>query len=191
MSARSRTAAERLTNLHDRLAADLLRYFVRRTEQPADAADLLGEVFLVAWRRIRHIPADDDEARLWIYGVAHRVHLNWLRGRRRAIRLAEPLRAELLRSAALSSRDEDLEVHQAVASLPPDQRELIRLVYWDGFPVPVAAGVLRIPTSTARGRLERAKRRLRSQLEEPSENRPPRAVTGPRGRPTTTDEVTA
>ena len=47
----------------------VLAYALRRTAQPADAADVLAEVFLVAWRRLDDVPAG-AEARLWLYGVA-------------------------------------------------------------------------------------------------------------------------
>ncbi|SIO08292.1 RNA polymerase sigma factor [Agromyces cerinus] len=165
MKARRRDERDRrLTRLHESLAPELLRYFVRRTTEPADAADLLAEAFLVAWRRIRDLPVDDHEAKLWMYGVAGRVHGNWIRGRRRAERLAAPLRAQLMLSAVPPADDEALDVRAAVAVLPNDQRELIMLVYWDGMPVPDAATALGIPITTARGRMHRAKRALRGVL---------------------------
>jgi RNA polymerase sigma-70 factor (ECF subfamily) len=156
--------ARRLTLLHEHLAPELLRYFVRRTREPADAADLLADAFLIAWRRRRDLPVDDHEAKLWMYGVASRVHSNWLRGRRRAARLAGPLRAQLEQAVAPHVDDDALDVRRAVSSLPLDLRELIMLVYWDGLPVPDAALALGIPLTTARGRIHRAKRALRGAL---------------------------
>lgn len=161
--------AHRLTGLHEVLAPELLRYFLRRTDQPADAADLLAETFLVAWRRIRVLPTDDHDARLWMFGVANRVHRNWLRGRRRAQRLARPLR-ELLEHTVAGLDDSALDVRTAVATLPAGQRELLMLVYWDGLPVPDAAIALGIPTTTARGRIHRAKRALRGILADTDTN---------------------
>ncbi|KRC62194.1 hypothetical protein ASE14_13840 [Agromyces sp. Root81] len=153
-----------MTLLHETIAPELLRYFLRRTTEPADAADLLAEAFLVAWRRIRDLPTDDHEAKLWMYGVAGRVHGNWVRGRRRAERLAAPLRAQLQNAVVPPVDDEALDVRAAVAALPNDQRELIMLVYWDGLPVPDAAAALSISLTTARGRVHRAKRVLRGAL---------------------------
>lgn len=57
----------------------LLAYALRRVAHPEDAADVVAETFLVAWRRRHDIPAD-DEARLWLYGVARRVLANHHRG---------------------------------------------------------------------------------------------------------------
>jgi DNA-directed RNA polymerase specialized sigma24 family protein len=45
----------------------LLGYALRRTDSTDDAADVLAETFLTAWRRIDEIPPD-PQARLWLYG---------------------------------------------------------------------------------------------------------------------------
>src|SRR3954470_22627326 len=72
----------------------LLRYLVRRSASVEDAADLLAEVYLVAWRRIDDVPPG-DEARLWLFGVARRTLANQHRGERRETELAAALAAAL------------------------------------------------------------------------------------------------
>src|ERR1700734_3592339 len=72
----------------------VLGYVLRRTDSPDDAADVIAETFLTAWRRLDDIPAG-DQARLWLYGVARRVLANHHRGERRRSALAERLRADL------------------------------------------------------------------------------------------------
>src|SRR5580692_1766293 len=73
----------------------ILCYVPRRTENPDDAADVIAETFLTAWRRLDAVPPG-DEARLWLYGVARRVLANYRRGERRRAVLADRLRAELV-----------------------------------------------------------------------------------------------
>ena len=75
----------RFQRLYGRYHPDVLAYFARRIgrDQAPDAAD---EVFTVAWRRIDVVPPD-DEAILWLYGVAHGVLRNRNRGTRRLDRL--------------------------------------------------------------------------------------------------------
>nr|MDQ6949985.1 RNA polymerase subunit sigma-24 [Actinomycetota bacterium] len=58
--------ANRFEALFEAHHQDVLAYLLRRTEQPADAADVLAEVFLIAWRRKEHVPVG-EEARLWLY----------------------------------------------------------------------------------------------------------------------------
>jgi len=48
---------------------------LRRTLAPEDAADVVSETFLTAWRRLDDMPSD-DESLLWLYGVAHRVRFH-------------------------------------------------------------------------------------------------------------------
>jgi Sigma-70 region 2 len=49
--------------------AAILGYARRRTGNADDAADVIAETFLTAWRRIDHIPAG-EAACPWLYGVA-------------------------------------------------------------------------------------------------------------------------
>jgi DNA-directed RNA polymerase specialized sigma24 family protein len=71
----------------------ILAYALRRTETRDDAADVVAEIFLTAWRRQDQAP-DGPAARLWLYGIARRVLANHLRGRRRHERLSARLLAE-------------------------------------------------------------------------------------------------
>lgn len=145
-------------------AADLLRYLERRLG-PDDAADALGDVLLVAWRRVSDLPANGTEARLWLFGIARNTVLNSRRGRVRRDGLA----ARAGRHAAGETQpgaDHGLEVRDAIARLEPDLAELVRLVHWDGFSLAEAARVLEIPASTASSRYHRARELLRAALTE-------------------------
>ena len=53
----------------------ILAYALRRVEDQEDAADVVAETFLVAWRRLGEVPIGDG-ARLWLYAVARRVIAN-------------------------------------------------------------------------------------------------------------------
>src|SRR5690242_18170572 len=76
----------------------VLAYALRRVGDREDAADVVAETFLVAWRRLGEVPAG-AESRLWLYGVTRRVIANLQRTERRrtrlGLRLAESLRTEL------------------------------------------------------------------------------------------------
>jgi RNA polymerase sigma-70 factor (ECF subfamily) len=133
-------------------------------DSSADAADLLGDTLLVAWRRVRDIPTDPQRARMWLFVVARNVLANADRGRRRRERLAAKLGEELL-ARPLPPPDEDaLAVREAVAALPPDLRELVRLVHWDGFSLAEAAKLTGTSASTARTRYSRARSLLAESL---------------------------
>jgi len=155
-----------LERLHHKTAAALLDYFSRRVDTGDDAADLLSETFLVAWRQSAKVPAAEDEARMWMFGVARRVLANWKRGRRRRIALTDSLKESIARSPSNFDvpDDKSADVRAAVHALPASQRELIMLVYWDGFSIVEAGNILGLSESTARGRYQRARQRLSETL---------------------------
>jgi RNA polymerase sigma-70 factor (ECF subfamily) len=92
-------AEARFSRLYRDHEREILRYALRRSPEPQDAADVVAETFLVAWRRLGEVPAG-GEARLWLYATARRVLANHKRGSVRRTRLAERLRE----SCAGSSR---------------------------------------------------------------------------------------
>lgn len=144
-------------------AADILAFFERRVVPREDAADLLAETMIVAWRKAAELPADDEGVRRWLFGVARNVLLNADRAARRRHRLANRVR-EILANVEAPAADEGNEVRDAIARLNPDLAEVVRLVHWDGLSLVEAAEILDIPASTARGRYQRAKAELREAL---------------------------
>ncbi|GIF66315.1 hypothetical protein Ais01nite_43500 [Asanoa ishikariensis] len=92
VSGAAETQFTRLMTEHGRA---VLGYLTRRTEPVQDAADLMAEVFVVAWRRLDAVPAEPLQARAWLLGTARGVLANH---RRRAVRrsqLADRLRQYL------------------------------------------------------------------------------------------------
>jgi RNA polymerase sigma-70 factor (ECF subfamily) len=137
--------------------APLLAYLTRRAPSE-DAADLLAEVYLIAWRRRADLPPG-EERRLWLYGVARRL-------------LAEHHRSVLQRVDAEGAGDTDTPerpteddrrgeaVRWALESLSDVDRELVTLTTWERLSPADAARVVGITAGTARVRLHRARARL-------------------------------
>lgn len=155
---------ERFGRLFETTHRALLGYALRRVVDPADAADVVAETFLVAWRRIDEVPRGED-ARPWLFGVARRVLANWHRGERRRLALADRLRESLVEAAP--APDERLgDVERALAGLAPDDREILRLTAWEELARDEIAVVLGISRGAVRVRLHRARRRLAERMAE-------------------------
>lgn len=152
----------RFTALFESTHRALLAYAVRRVTEPADAADVVAESFLVAWRRIDDVPGGDD-ARPWMFGVARRVLANARRGDRRRLALADRLRDHLT-DVVPPPDDPGSDVEQALARLSDEDQELLRLVAWEELGREEIAVVLGISRTAVRVRLHRARRRLADQL---------------------------
>jgi RNA polymerase sigma factor (sigma-70 family) len=145
----------------------LLGYALRRVDQPEDAADVVAETMLVAWRRQADVPAG-AEARLWLFGVARRVLANHRRGFVRRRQLGDRLRAEL-RNLSVSDHGATVEaslmVRAALDKMSQVEREVLELTAWEGLEPREIAVVLSISPGTVRSRLHRARRRFGHILE--------------------------
>ena len=163
-----REREERFQEIYDAAYVDLLR-FVRRRVHPTHAEDVVGEVMLVAWRRLDDVPADLSAARAWLFGVARKVLQNTRRRDDRhegiAVRLTEGRH-----SLADADQHPDLVAHRvdlaaAWPLLSALHQEAIALSVLDGLTAPEAAAVLGISSTAFRLRLSRARRTLRRQVD--------------------------
>lgn len=161
---RAEASFEALYAAHGR---DVLAYAVRRAPNAQDAADVVADTFLVAWRRLGEVPPA-GEARLWLYGVARRVMANQRRSERRRERLSDRLRQELpdaLDGLAAPPPPEGAGVRAALTELRAEDQEILRLCGWEELTPREIAKVLGISHVAVRSRLHRARRRLSDALE--------------------------
>ena len=135
-------------------------YAARRLGWDA-AADATAEVFTVAWRRIRSVP-DEPEALPWLYGVARRVVANHQRARDRKDRLEARALAEPERRFESDLADFDA----LLAALRDSDREVLRLVAWEGLGPQALAKTLGCSRNAAVVRLHRARARLSAAWDE-------------------------
>lgn len=139
-----------------RLVEPLRRYLARRTD-PATAEDVLAETLLVCWRRAEDLP---EEPLPWVYGVAR----NCLRNAERAARRQERVAARIMAQPADPGPPEDPALDEALATLRPEEAELLRLWAWEQLAPGEIAVVLGISPNAASTRLTRAKKKLADRL---------------------------
>ncbi|GGD08662.1 RNA polymerase sigma factor [Nocardioides daphniae] len=148
-------------------ADDLLGYFERRRTHPReDAADLLAETMLQAWRRVDAMPEAPERRRMWLFTIAAHVLANHRRSAGRRNALADRLRAQVTPAAEehVADPSETTAVRDAMLRLHAAHRELVMLIHWDGFTVTEAAELLGLNASTARSRYSAARQQLREAL---------------------------
>ena len=149
--------------LVEEASPDLLRYFARRVDQ--DAADLLAETLMTAWRRRDDLPSPPAEARMWLFGVARNVLANAQRGTRRRHALADVLRREMS-TDVLEDTTEAVALRALVAELDPELAEVVTLAHWEGLSLVEIADLQKVAPATVRGRYRRAKLALAASLSE-------------------------
>ncbi|MDK1326803.1 RNA polymerase sigma factor [Arthrobacter sp. zg-Y1143] len=134
---------------HDRI----YRYFRRRTENAATAEDLCAEVFRIAWEKTGQ---EESLSVMVLFGIAKNVLRNHDRSASRSVNLLGALQLE----RDHERNDDDSRIHEALARLGPDDREVLLLTYWDGFSSSEVSDLLDTSATAVRMRLHRARKAL-------------------------------
>lgn len=182
-----REREQRFRALYDAAYVDLLRFASRRVH-PTQAEDVVGDVMLVAWRRLDEVPTDTSAARGWLFGVARKTIQNARRREGRQDAVAVRL-SEARHDATDAGHHPDLvacraDIAAAWPLLSATDQEAIALSVLDRLTAPEAAAVLGISSTAFRLRLSRARRALRRQLDPTDAGAPstghPASVRSPR-----------
>jgi RNA polymerase sigma-70 factor (ECF subfamily) len=149
-------------------AQALFGFLAYRTGERALAEDVLAEAFERALRSRAGYDSSKASARTWLYAIA----LNCLRDRRRRAdaegRALERAGAGVDRdppdAAIAGVGDRDL-LRRAMIVLSDEERDAIALRYGAGMTAPEMAQLLGAKLTTVEGRIYRALRRLREELD--------------------------
>jgi RNA polymerase sigma-70 factor, ECF subfamily len=133
---------------------EAVRSYVRRRAPEAIVDDVVSDTFLVCLRKIDRMPA---EPLPWLYAVARKTLANERRRQARAVHGHEVPAGE---PAPVG----DGELATAFNDLSERDREVLRLVAWEGLPLADAATALGCSAVACRVRYHRAKSRLASRL---------------------------
>ncbi len=162
--------AERLRILYADHAGPLLGYVLKLTNgDRAHAEDVVQETFLRAWQHSEAFAPDRGSPRAWLCTVARNLVVDGARARRARPKEVGEDALHLAAAAVEDDHDRMLlgwEVAEAMATLSPDHRAVLRETYFKGLSVAEAAKVLGIPPGTVKSRTYYALRALRLAFEE-------------------------
>ncbi|TQS40104.1 RNA polymerase sigma factor [Cryptosporangium phraense] len=155
-----------VAELFDRHGSTLLRFLARRVP-PAEAEDLLGEVFRIAFERRAAFDPSRGEVRPWLYGIAANLVAKHHRGEARRLRamarLSPPAPADDPADRAVAAADAGAlrpRLLDGLEALPEGERQALLLFAWEELTYEEIAFALGIPVGTVRSRLSRARARL-------------------------------
>jgi RNA polymerase sigma-70 factor (ECF subfamily) len=157
-----------LAQLYDRYSGGMLALAQRIVGRGAEAEDVIHDVFLEAWRHAADYDAGRGSVKSWLL----------LRTRSRALDVQKSARvskqASGLDDAWLAelgdpSRDttagaDQLRIRKVLVALPPDQREVLWLGYFEGLSSSEIAERVGVPLGTVKSRVAAALSALRSAL---------------------------
>jgi len=164
---------DRFETIYRAHAVDVLAYCARRTSR-AEAMDAASEVFVVVLRRVDDVP-DGDAALPWLYVVSANVLRNRARSRRRRARLTTKLSRYHEASVPgpepqIVRNEEHRELIEALDRLSDKDREIIRLVEWEGLTRDEVAEMFYVSRAAIDKRMSRAYKRLGSILGRPPQD---------------------
>lgn len=160
--------AHALADLYDRFAPVALALAGRILGDRSEAEDVLQIVFTRVWQEAGRYDPSKGSAASWL--------LSWVRnGAIDRLRRREALRRATLHSAdqspagreeevAMDASEEKDKVARAMADLPPDQRQVIELAYFEGLSQTQIAQKLGEPLGTVKTRMRLGMNKLRQAL---------------------------
>jgi RNA polymerase sigma-70 factor (ECF subfamily) len=159
---------DRFATIFDRHAPAIHRYLQRRVGEQA-AEDVLGETFLIAFRRRGSFDPERSDARPWLYGIAAKLVVDHHRRETRQrgiVGLPDRATDEHADEVAdrVSAQSQQAILRAALDRLSDDDREVLMLIAWEELSYAEVAEAMRIPVGTVRSRLHRARQQIRRWL---------------------------
>lgn len=154
-----------------RYAPRVKSYLLRLGAPAAIAEDLAQDAMLSVWRRAASYDPAKAKASTWIFVIARNAWIDKLR--REKVELAyretspvsEESDDEAPDEAAMRTQTEE-QVSTALATLSDEQRQVIRLSFFEDMPHSEIAEALSLPLGTVKSRLRLALVKLRGQWEQ-------------------------
>jgi RNA polymerase sigma-70 factor (ECF subfamily) len=157
--------------IYERHSAAAFSLAYRMMGTRAGAEDVTQEAFLSMWRSGARYDRVRGSVRTWVLGIVHHRAIDALRratvhDRRRAgdEGIEERLEARERTDVEVARREEAGAVRSALATLPPDQVQVLELAYFGGFTHTEIADLLEAPVGTVKGRMRLGLKKMRAQL---------------------------
>mgnify|MGYP005851377543 CR=1 FL=1 len=156
--------------LFERYAGRIKGFMMRAGASAPDADEIAQDVMVSIWRRASTFDPARAGAATWIFAIARNRRIDMLRRARRPEPDAEdPLWAPEPEPDALDAvarAERDAQIRESLATLAPEQREVVVAAFYDGLSHGEIAAALDLPLGTVKSRIRLAFRHLRGALGE-------------------------
>ena len=162
--------AEAFRALFQAYAPRVKSYMMRQGADPNTAEELAQETLLTVWRKAALYSGEKGSATTWIYTIARNLRIDRLRREVAWQELPEghdeEPSDETPPDEAVSERERQARVQAALATLPPDQHEVVSLSYLEGLSHSEIAERLGVPLGTVKSRMRLAYQKIREAVED-------------------------
>lgn len=144
-------------------------YALRMVSNKEDAADLVQDAFLQAYRTFEQVDPNAGGYVKWCYRILRNLCIDFLRKKRpRGAEEDELERAvdqsTLRPEEVYEHRTTESQIREAILALPEKYREVLLLRYQEGLSYERIAEVMEVPLTTVETRIHRAKKMLQEKL---------------------------
>ncbi len=168
----ARGDARAFEELYSRWSPMLYGLVCKILDDPKEAEDAAQEGFLHIWHKAGSYDAQRSSPTTWAYMIFRNKAIDRLRARERRGRGMERVAAEEpYQAGPMEDPDEGAEINErrqavkaALASIPPDQREAVRLAFFSGLTQVEIAERLGAPLGTVKARIRRGLLKLADSL---------------------------
>lgn len=160
---------EAFATLFGHFAPRVKSYMLRLGASAEAAEELAQETLLILWRRAGAFDPARAAPSTWIFTIARNLRIDLARRASRSAAPSDPSDAAepaLAPDAVLAALQSGARIGRAVADLPADQAEVVRLAFYSDKPHAQIAQDLGLPLGTVKSRLRLAIGRLRVALED-------------------------
>ena len=162
----ARRDANAFEALYHRFARPVFGLALRRLGDRMRAEDAVQETFAAVWRSARTYKPDRGAGAPWLYAVARNAIVDRSRSRSEPPgEVPDIASTELGPDERAEASYVSWRVHRALASLPPNERDVIELAYYSGLSQSEVADFLGIPLGTVKTRTRAGLGRLADLLE--------------------------
>ncbi len=154
--------------LYERFARRVYASVLKHTTDPEATADIVQDVFVAVWVGARGFRPERGSVEQWLFTITrNKVHDHWRRLGRLTDALVEGVDWEP-RPATSAGVELDRQrlAARALATLTPEQRHLVELVYLKDLRFQEAARALGIPLGTVKSRVHAALVAMRAAIED-------------------------
>lgn len=134
---------------------------------PENAEELVQETMIKVWRKAPTFSPAQASASTWIYTIARNTRIDWLRKQMRqdsSDLTAEDIydeREEPTPYSSLIQVRDKRNIAEQLKELPPEQEEVLRLMYFQGKSGQQVADALDLPLGTVKSRIRLALNKLK------------------------------
>lgn len=150
--------------LYDHYSSPLYGIVLKILKDEDKAADSLQDTFVKIWKNIAAYNREKGTLFTWILNIARNTAIDKLRGE---VKTSEVVKwdqvkdSELTPTAVFDPSPATMDLRAIVAGMLPERRQLIEMVYFEGYTQEEASVRLQLPLGTVKSRIRRALQELR------------------------------